>query len=1230
VSVVENLKAIEQQEADAVAALRKARKEVQDWTKEIQEASKAKDQKKFKKYEPQFYAELDRLAKAQEAAEVKLDTIRANKKMFSELEEVQYKTKPSPRERTTTGETKPAGLGVTEQQMYEYGVFGTAGGVKIKTNNPPEFAIGDSDPTGEIDVAEAKKFLADVKAKAAKQGIKVKVYPITEVMSPDLYGASLAALGPEAAKRVKGGVEPNGDVFFVIESHSTLEDLKATVAHELIGHYTFEGMLGEKGLKRLLNRLEKTHGNISKLAEKIGGQPLLRKVHQAEAMMKKLGKSDDEVRMRGLNELVAYTMEKRVDQDFLTRAKQWLQELVGAVRLGLRELGIDMGGMSTSELFYLMRQADRNFKAGKPVARIESDGTVKYSVADSAVDNTGINKMIAQRGEYFDDAKSFATGMFGLAGRVKFLDRFAALEAVMKKSVSAGVIDSLKAFDAMYFSRMADQLNNFVAQFATGGVGKIVTKNGERMYEGGDGPSLKDVSEALVDSGVPANRVELEFTGYIAALRAKQIPGGIKKLSTEGGVTEAEINQKIAQYANNAAFQKARKLYQEYNNNLIDFVESSGAITKELAAKLKGVDYIPFYRAKGNDVFLDVMGEQPIRIGDLKNQPYLEKLLGGKKQILPIFTSALTNTSVLTNMALKNMATANTADALRMIGVAKVNKGQGPANPDVIRFKVNGQDFHAVVDTQAKSDLFGDIPTELVVQGMEGIKATLPVGVQLLGAPANLLRKFVTRDPRYAFRQIFRDSMAAAMTTGADFVPVVQTFKDMATMKKTGALQTLQKRGVVGGQVISGSTDDMGKILLQIGSGKPGWESAMAKLDELAMMGDAATRVSMYNSFLKQGLSEREATFATLEAMNFSRRGTSPTMLYANTLIPFFNAAVQGLDVMYRALRSGNKKYAHAMPASERLRVKQKLVARMGIMAGITLMYAIMMQDDETYENANADERYGNWFVPTPFGTMRIPIPFELGLVAKAAPEGLYRLAFSDDSMSEVTDALRTMALRSIPIDIPTAIKPAIEWNMNRSFFTGRDLVTASMPEDPKFQYNLNTPEIIKLFGNLGVSPVKLENFIKGYTGSLGVSALRLLDPVFGGEIVKPGQGLANVPILGGLFQPEDASGIINAAYNTANELEAISKTYKRLEVEDPDEAEKYLDSKLTEIDSASDAGRFKQYMGALTKEEREIRADKTLDPKKKDEYLKELRQEKIEASKEFRQMILETKRQAA
>jgi hypothetical protein len=1125
-----------------------------------------------------------------------------------------------PKAKTKAGPVMGFDKKFTPDQMRDQIGIPSKQGIKIKTNNPPEFSIGDSDPTGEIDVAEAKKFLADVKAKAAKQGIKVKIYPLAEVLSPELYGDALASLGLKNAMRIKGGVDPDGTVFFVIGSHSNLQDLKETVAHELIGHYTFEGMLGEKGLKRLLNRLEKTYGNISKLAEKIGGQPLLRKVHQAEAMMQKLGKSDDEVRMRGLNELVAYTMEKRVDQDFLTRAKQWLQELVGALRLGLRELGIDMGGMSTSELFYLMRQADRNFKAGKPVARTNSDGVVEFSIGDGEVFKTGIGKMIAQRGTFHDKATAFATGMTGLAGRVKFLDRFAAIQETMKRGLSAGQITSLKAGNAMYFNRFADQRNNITANFATNGIGKIIVEDGEPRYGGNQGPSLKDMSETLATSGLPSKDAEYITTAYIAALRLqalkKEDPQAYKKLSTEGDITEADVGEIIRLYGSNPALQQIRQQYQQYNNNLIDFVVSTGAMEKAVGARLKNKDYVPFYRAQGDDVFLDIMGEKPIRIGDLKNQPYLHELMGGKEKILPIFTSALTNTAVLTDMALKNMATASTVDALRELGIATVNKGKGPANRNVLRFKVDGQDFHAVVDTQAKADLFGDIPTELLVEGMEGIKGTLPVGVRLLGAPANWLRKFVTRDPRYAFRQIFRDSMAAAMTTGADFVPVVQTFKDMATMKKTGALRELQEAGVLGGQVISGSTDDMGKILLQISSGKPGWESAMARLDDLAMMGDAATRVSMYNSFLKQGLTKREAILATLEAMNFSRRGTSISVLYANTLIPFFNASLQGLDVLYRAFKGD-------MVASERLRVKQKLIARLGIMAGITLAYAAMMQDDESYENANPEERYGNWFVRIPGleEPLRIPIPFELGLIGKALPEGIYRLMASDDSTKEVAKALQTMALRSIPIDIPTAVKPIIEWNLNRSFFTDRDLVTASMPSDPKFQYNLNTPEIVQLFGNIGISPVKLENTIRGYTGGLGVSMLRLLDPVFGGEIVKAGQGLASVPILGGVFQPQDASGIINAAYNTANNIEGITRTYKRLEVEDPDEADKYYDENLDELSMASDAGRFKQYMGTLTKEEREIRADKTLDPKKKDEYLKEIRQEKIAASKEFRQL---------
>jgi hypothetical protein len=1049
---------------------------------------------------------------------------------------------------------------------------------------------------------------------------------------------------------VKGGVLPNGDVFIIVDAHSDMLDLEQTIAHELIGHYSFESMLGKDGMMELMRKVDKSfatkknENGLENLADSLG----LGKQYDAAITgianfyADKLAKgeiTEKEVlrlaKTQGLREIIAYTMEKRVDQSFMEKAKRWLQELVGAFRALLKRMGaIDAANMSTSDLFYLMKQAHDNFTAGKPMAVMNSDGTVSFREAALApAPQTGLSAMIARKGKVHDKIKSNVTG---LAARVQFFDRLAALDALVKRGVEKGVIDSLKAMDVLYFSRMADQRNNFVAQFATSGVGKISLKDGERMYTGGAGPSLKDVSQALSKSGVPSKDVENEFTEYLLAVRAKRV--GADKLDFTGKTaTQKQVEDTVARYSGtdpvSMAFKEAQKLYRDYNNNLIDFVVSSGAMSKEKGEALKAPgDYVPFYRQVGGRVELVVMGEKPIRIGDITSQPYLQALVGGETTVLPVFTSALQNTSMLVDMALKNMAARNTAFVLRDMGVAKIQDGKGPDNVKVIRFSVEEKDAsgklkhkekYAIIDTRMKEELFGDIPTELVVQGMEGIKAVIPAGVQLLGLPANWLRKFVTRDPRYAIRQIFRDSMASVLTTGANFVPLVQTLKDMTTMKKSGTLEKLRESGVVGGQVITGASDDMAKILQQIASGKPGWDMAMAKLDEFAMMGDAATRVSMYNSFLRQGLSDREATFATLEAMNFGRRGLSPTVLYANTLIPFFNAGLQGIDVLYRAFKGD-------MPFSERLQVKRKLLARGAIMALMTMSYAYAMEDEEEYKNANPDERYNNWFVPTPFGVLRVPIPFEAGLVFKGIPEGVYRMAFTDDKNADVLRALKDLALRSVPGDIPTAIKPLIELNLNKSFFTDREIVDAGLPEEAKYQYRPNTPELIKMFGSVGLSPVQVEYFIKGYTGSLLTGTMRIFDPVFGGELVKPDMRITDVPVLGGLFQPKDAGGLINAAYKTAQNAQAAQRTYNRLQQEDPEEARKYFQSALNNLSLASSAGQFKRQMSEITLAERSIRAAKTITGEEKREKLDDLRQEKIKIATVFNNIKAQIERQAS
>ena len=89
---------------------------------------------------------------------------------------------------------------------------------------------------------------------------------------------------------------------------------------------------------------------------------------------------------------------------------------------------------------------------------------------------------------------------------------------------------------------------------------------------------------------------------------------------------------------------------------------------------------------------------------------------------------------------------------LNKIGIAStIGQGAGPASPDTVRFKHKGEDHFVVIDT----DLYG-IPASLIVKGMEGIKTTIPAAIRMLGMPADILRKFVTRNPAYAIKQAIR------------------------------------------------------------------------------------------------------------------------------------------------------------------------------------------------------------------------------------------------------------------------------------------------------------------------------------------------------------------------------------------------------------------------------------------------------------------------------------------
>ena len=812
-----------------------------------------------------------------------------------------------------------------------------------------------------------------------------------------------------------------------------------------------------------------------------------------------------------------------------------------------------------------------------------------------------------------------------------YVDRFAPIQAVSEK-----MKDSLKATQMMYYLRMHDQRMAFTSEVASNGPLDIVpAKDGKgfviRSIEGANLPDMvKALSKARVGNTEATKRV---FTLWMAAQRAKTV--GLNKLDFSGKITQQMLDEVERNVASDkqtaAAFKEASDIYAKYNEGLINFAVKAGAINKKDAeAMLKNKNFIPFYRQRPNtkEVFLEIGGAPAIKIGNLVDQPYLHELIGGDQPILDIFTSSLQNTSMLTDMALRNMATKEVANSLASLGMLKtdpdskkdtgIHKGNGPAGPNVIHFKVDGENHWAEVDTKTT-----DIPTELLVKGLQGVNTSLPEIVKIMGEASSFLRKGITRNPAYALRQLIRDPLNAAFVAGVDTMPITSSMQEIANMwrGKSEGETLLRRSGILGGQTLTGTAEDMQKILNDLLSGNKGWDYRMAQLDKLSIQGDAATRVVMYNNYIKQGLSDIEATLATLEAMNFSKRGISPSLFQLSIMVPFMNAQIQGLNVLYKAWK-GN------MPFNEKLNIKNKIRQRAVMMAGFTMIYATLMQDDEAYQNANDDEKYSNWFLPNPFGEehIKVPIPFEVGLLFKAVPEALVNTIFGDAKAKDSMSAIAKMAWNNVPNFGPSAVKPIVEIATNYSFYTGRDIENARMMQyEPGERYNERTTEIAKSIGGaLNISPTKIEYLIRGYTGSMPLAIASMANPILrkdeGGE--KPDTRSlvgSETPLIGTFFQPKDAGGLINKAYGDMKDIITAKQTYNKMLEEGRDvEAQGYLDANADVMAMSSMAGKFRQQMGVLTKQERAIRSATGVSGKEKREALDEIRQAKIELAKEF------------
>jgi hypothetical protein len=994
---------------------------------------------------------------------------------------------------------------------------------------------------------------------------------------------------------IPGLYDPNTKtVYLVADNLQDANDVALTIAHEIAGHFGLQEILG---------------GNYSKtMAELYTGNKTVRKLADA-----KLSKEPNLDRNTAVEEVLADMAETGAEPTPDTRSA--LRKIFDAIKAWFSSTGIK--NISDNDVRRIVADARQYVIEGKRpnvVAGEYAPGEVLFRTRATYVNpefasaGAVTDKFVAKNRTFYDKVQANSTG---LTFETQFVDRFAGFERLAK------IMKPLVGTQMLYYLRMYDQRMNFVSQAVANGALQIVEKTRkdgsiERIIEAGGGASIKNVVQILkqanpmVGNGEAVNRL---FTMYMSAIRAED--KGFAALHFGEDLTAAELKQAKASVDKNPEVKKifdaARAEYNQYNKDMMNFLAQTGAISKETAAALtKNNDYIPWYRQRNGTAELVIGSESPIKIGNIAEQPYLQELVGGDRPILDFMTSSVQNTNMLVDMGLRNISTKNAVIELANMDLAKIGKSK-MAGPDIVRFKVDGEDRFAVINTDDAG-----VPAEVLVKGMEGIPTQMPGMFRLLGMPATFLRKAVTASPLYAARQLFRDSLAAPILVGADFVPVIGALRQLG---KSATKETLERRGITGGQIFTGSSEDISKILRDIADDKSGWVQAFGKLEAINMEADATTRRAQYNSYINQGLSEMEATLMSLESMNFNKRGASPSVHMANSLIPFFNAQIQGLNVLYKAMTG-------KLPFNEKLKIQKKILLRGGMIAAGTLAYAAMMQDDEAYKNATPEQKYGNWFIRVPGveEAVRLPIPFEIGYIFKALPEALYNSMVNEHGSEEAVKAFGSILKQVIPggtsYGIPQAMRPAIEAGLGKSFYTGRDILSAQekglLPED---QFRENTSEVSKTIGRVaGVSPIILDSLVQGYTGAMGLAFVQAvglgLTKSEGPEAAV--KRLSNMPVVGSAFQPNDAGAIINRVYDRMNEFKKVENSVESLMNRGyKAEAMELLNTRGNEYAAAEIADYYTTTMRELTQYENAIKAS-SASPEQKRQQLDELRKLKI------------------
>lgn len=702
----------------------------------------------------------------------------------------------------------------------------------------------------------------------------------------------------------------------------------------------------------------------------------------------------------------------------------------------------------------------------------------------------------------------------------------------------------------------------------------------------------------LLDALTPVRDQMPQWLGWMVARRAKVL----QAQGRENALSDTDIQAGLSlATGHETEFKEAALGYLKLKNAILDLAEQTGIIDPEARKAWDHAEYIPFYRD------MDAGFSGPGTRQGLANQSSgIRTLKGGESPLKDPLGNIIANFTRLVDSSMKNRATllaidqlgapyfrkaplavkAETipldqvkkhlleqgvdkatiagmpADALK--GVARMLAVKAPEGEDIVRVMRGGKaEYYHVDDPLLLRSLtaFNEGGTHWSIKPLVWFKQLLTAGA--------------TATPDFLIRNALRDTGEASVTSKDRFVPVVDTVRGaIDSFRESELAQDLMMAGAAfhGGLFHTGNNEDTAKAIKRALRKHGLTDSAVERyvrtlinpkrlwdvyrsVSEATEMG---SRVSLARKRLTAGATPVEAAHEAKDFLNFQRRGDDSFVQAFTKMIPFLNARLQGADRLYRVGTTKGR--------------RGKVAMRLAYMAMLTTLLYWWNQEEhkDAYDEIPDWDKDANWHIaPGTDHHLRIPKPFELGLVGGTVPERLYgALRYQltggeegDRGVQSWDSFMRGLGSALGINPIPQAAMPIVEDIANKSLYFGTPIESmGDRYKAPSDRFGPTTSPTMRaaskgmaaLFGeDRTMSPKRLEHFWTGYTAGMGRYLLDGADWVvrkLDHAPEQPSLALRDFPLVGTVARgggPARSTRYVDEFYDLAEQAKVRSGAVK-------------------------------------------------------------------------------------